>query len=301
LWVDIYDIPIARITEQYVQYVELLHQIDPDGVSEFLVLAATLMEIKSRTLLPRPPAEEVDEDMVDPRHELVRQLLEYKKFKDAARYLDDAASERAKKHGRSPVTVPLPPDEIEIEDIDIWDLCDAFNRMLEQTGQREAVHHVGIDDTPIALHAEDILDAIQRAGGAQSFTDIFVGRSKPEMIGLFLALLELIRQRRVRASQDRPFGTIYLHLLDATPLSYEAATDPTEETADEIPEPEADGAAEGETAETAGIEPDEPPIEEPSSLALEAHDEPELDVPTETHEIEPELSEMDNETQRAND
>jgi segregation and condensation protein A len=299
--VDIYDIPIARITEQYVQYVELLQQLDPDGVSEFLVLAATLMEIKSRTLLPRPPAEEIDEEMVDPRLELVRQLLEYKKFKDAARYLDDAASERARKHGRSPVTVPLPPDEIEIENIDIWDLCDAFNRILEQTGQREAVHHVGVDDTPITLHAEDILDAIQRAGGAQSFTDIFVGRSKPEMIGLFLALLELIRQRRVRASQDRPFGTIWLHLLDATPLTDIPDRAPIEETPDEIPLPETGATVEGETAETASIESDEPSFEEPPLPAVEPHDEPELDVSNQTHEIEPELSEMDNETQRAND
>jgi len=300
--VDIYDIPIARITEQYVQYVELLQQLDPDGVSEFLVLAATLMEIKSRTLLPRPPAEEVDEEMVDPRLELVRQLLEYKKFKDAARYLDDAASERAKKHGRSPVTVPLPPDEIEIENIDIWDLCDAFNRILEQTGQREAVHLVGVDDTPIALHAEDILDAIQRAGGAQSFTDIFVGRSKPEMIGLFLALLELIRQRRVRASQDRPFGTIWLHLLDATPLAYDTEAGPTDEITPEVHEPEADGTVAGETAETAGIEPDEPSFEEPSSRAINAYDGPESDIPSvENHEIELEPSEKDNETQRAND
>jgi segregation and condensation protein A len=223
--IDIYDIPLAHVTAQYIKYVELLQQLDPDGVSEFLVLAATLMEIKSRTLLPRPPADDADEEIVDPRLELVRQLLEYKKFKDAARYLDEAASERAKQHARSPTLPPPPSDEVDIENIDIWDLFDAFNRLLEQTGRREGVHHVGVDDTPIALHAEDILDSIERAGGTQRFDEVFTGRSKPEMIGLFLALLELIRQRRINASQDRPFGTIWLHLLDVTRLDDQAGPD----------------------------------------------------------------------------
>lgn len=217
--IDIYDIPIARVTEQYLQYVELLRQLDPEVVSEFLVLASTLMEIKSRTLLPTPPAEESDEPIVDPRLELVRQLLEYKKFKDAARRLEDAADEQAMRFARSPVLPPRAPEEIELETIDVWDLFDAFKQILEQTGQREAVHHVGVDDTPIALHAEDILDSIERAGGTQKFDEIFAGRTRPEMIGLFLALLELIRQNRVRASQDRPFGTILLHLLDRTPVN----------------------------------------------------------------------------------
>ncbi len=238
--IDIYDIPIARITEQYIQYVELLRRLDPEVVSEFLVLAATLMEIKSRTLLPGPPVEEREDQIVDPRLELVRQLLEYKKFKDVARHLDEAAGEQALKHPRSPVLPRPQTDEKDLESIDIWDLFDAFNRMLEQTGLREAVHRVGIDDTPIALHAEDILDSIEGAGGAQKFEEIFLGRTKPEMIGLFLALLELIRQRRVRVSQDRPFGPILLHLLDRTPLS--AATEPEDEPVEESPEVEGESA-----------------------------------------------------------
>lgn len=219
--VDIYDIPIATITEQYVQYVELLRQLDPEAVSEFLVLAATLMEIKSRMLLPRPPVDEAESEIVDPRLELVRQLLEYKKFKDAARHLGDAAHEHSLRYARAPAEAPRPPDEVDLESVDIWDLFDAFNRLLEQTGQREAVHRVGVDDTPLALHAEDILDSLRRAGGAQKFEEVFIGRTRPEMIGLFLALLELIRQRRVRASQEEPFGPILLYLLDSAPLDAE--------------------------------------------------------------------------------
>ena len=226
--IDIHDIPIAHITKQYVAYVDLLQQLDPDAVSEFLVLAATLMEIKSRTLLPRMPDEEGEEDIVDPRLELVRQLLEYKKFKDAARHLDEAADQRTRMHARAPARLEVSQDEVDLDNVDIWTLFDAFNRLLEQTGKREAVHRVGIDDTPIALHAEDILDSLDRAGGCQTFEDIFGGRSRPEMIGLFLALLELIKEHRVRAGQEESFGAILLYLLDRTPLG-EEITNETQE------------------------------------------------------------------------
>ena len=228
--IDIYDIPIARITDQYLEYVRLLEKVDPDIVSEFLVLAATLIEIKSRTLLPHAPPEESPEEFVDPRLTLVRQLLEYKKYKDAARDLEHAAEVRAMRHARSPVLPHVPPDEVSLENIDVWDLLDAFNRMLKQIGRGEAFHQVTVDDTPLALHAADVVDSIQRAGGTQQFEEIFVGRNRGELIGLFLALLELIRQRRIRATQDRPFGPIHIVLLDATPL-------------DELPEPAADSPA----------------------------------------------------------
>jgi len=232
--IDIYDIPIARITQQYLAYVELLKQLDPEIVSEFLVLAATLMEIKSRMLLPRPPDDQLDEDIVDPRLELVRQLLEYKKFKDAARSLEEAAAERALRHERRPTLPESNADETAIENLDIWDLFEAFNRLLTQIGKTGGVHQVGVDDTPIALHAEDILDSIQRAGGDQAFEEIFAGRTRAEMIGLFLALLELIRQRRIRAIQDRPFGPILIRLLDPTPL---------DRVEDIVDEPEDESAA----------------------------------------------------------
>jgi segregation and condensation protein A len=228
--IDIYDIPIARITQQYLKYVDLLQALDPEAVSEFLVLAATLMEIKSRTLLPKPPVVEGEEDIVDPRLELVRQLLEYKKFKDAAYALEDSAIERSLRFERKPALPEGEADEVAIENLDIWDLFDAFNRLLGQIGKTGAIHQVGVDDTPLALHAEDIVDSIERCGGTQNFEDIFTGRNRAEMIGLFLALLELIRQRRVRAIQDAPFGPILIRLLDPTPLD---KVDDTPATGDE--------------------------------------------------------------------
>lgn len=223
--IDIYDIPITRITEQYLAYVGVIQKLDPDLVSEFLVLAATLMEIKSRVLLPRPPVEEGAEELIDPRSELVRQLLEYKKFKDAAYALEDCADERAQRFTRTPVLPTVDPQDVELEDLEIWDLFEAFQKLLEQTGKSGGFHTIPRDDTPIALHADDILDSLQRAGGAQEFVTIFAGRARAEMIGLFLALLELIRQKRVRAAQERPFSPILLQLLDPTPLQDIAAVE----------------------------------------------------------------------------
>ncbi len=216
--IDIYDIPISRIMQEYMQYVEVLERLDPEIIGEFLILAATLMEIKSRLLLPSPPPEELDEEMIDPRLELVHQLLEYKKYKEAARSLESCASEQALKHMRSPVLPPRDPDEVEMDNLELWDLFDAFNRILEQTGKSEVAHQVTIDDTPIALHADDVIDTLQRAGGAYSFSSIFTGRSRAEMIGLFLALLELIRQKRISVKQATHSSEIQIHLFDPTPL-----------------------------------------------------------------------------------
>ncbi len=216
--VDIYDIPISQITEQYVAYVSLIEQLDPDIAGDFLVMAATLMEIKSRTLLPRPPVEEEEEDFTDPRLELVRQLLEYKKYKDAARSLDTALEIQAMKHPRVPVTPHLEPGEVDLDDVQVWDLFAAFQKLLVATGKRNRKHEVLYDDTPIALHAADILDSLERDGGACIFQALFEGRTKSQMIGLFLAMLELIRQKRVRAVQPGEFAQIELQLISADPI-----------------------------------------------------------------------------------
>jgi len=221
--IDIHDIPIARVTAQYVEYVDVLRELDPDAIGEFLVLAATLMEIKSRTLLPRPPEEEAEREVLDPRLELVQQLLAYKKYKDAARSLEDAATIRSQKFAREPIMPERPADETELENLDIWDLFDAFNKLLKQIGKAGGTYKIDVDDTPVALHAEDIMDSIEGKGGNQLFEEVFTGRTRGEMIGLFLALLELIRQRRVRATQERPFGPITLELLDRRPLDQVAA------------------------------------------------------------------------------
>ncbi len=212
--VDIHDIPIARITDQYCHYVEVLKQLDPNLAGEFLVMAAALMEIKTRMLLPSPPAEEGGEDdlQIDPRSELVRQLLQYKEFKDAAGQLQTSAEYQAKKFPRRPPPVQDDQEDIlDLEDAQVWDLLDAFDRMMKSVGARPGQQEIIYDDTPVELHADDIMDRLGREG-AMTFEKIFAGRGRLEMVGLFLALLELIRGRKVEAIQESNFGEIKIRI-----------------------------------------------------------------------------------------
>lgn len=233
--IDIYDIPIAQVTEQYIKFIEVVKKLDPNVAGDFLVMLATLMEIKSRALLPRQLAVDgEEEDFEDPRLELVRQLLTYKAFKDVAHELDLVGQVQALRYPVQPAGLPPQPGEVDLEDISIWTLMNAFNALLEQTGRGKTYHEVVVDDTPLALHAADMVDSLERAGGSQPFDAIFSGRTRIEMIGLFLALLELIRQRRVRISQDEQFGPITIHLISAIPIDEpedpDAATEPEENT-----------------------------------------------------------------------
>jgi segregation and condensation protein A len=236
--VDIYDIPVARITEQYCRFVETLGAIDPNIAGDFLVMAATLMELKSRMLLPRAPAEEESpEDLGDPRLELVRQLLEYKKFKDASFELDAAAQTQAMRWSRIPAKGGVPKaGAVDLDDVQIWDLVAAFNKLMSSIGAKAATHDVLFDDTPIALHATDILDRLVAEARDLPFEDIFVGRNKVEMIGLFLAMLELIRQKRIKIVQDRVHGPINITLLSAEPITIGEEWESAKPAGDDEPE-----------------------------------------------------------------
>ena len=211
--VDVLDIPLARITEQYVQHVRLLQQLDPDAVSDFLVMAATLIELKSRCLLPTPPLEGLD-DSADPRAPLVRQLLEYKRFKDAARTLGQAADERAKRYVRQPANLPKELEGVELEEVQVWDLLTAFGKVMESIGRGPGRQEIRYDDIPIELHAAEIIAILQREGPT-TFQALFDGQvDRLQVVGRFLALLELIRSHRIRAEQEKMFGTIYVFLLE---------------------------------------------------------------------------------------
>ncbi len=246
--VDIYDIPISRILEQYLHYVEVIHSLDPNVAGEFLVLAATLMEVKTRMLLPVQASEEGEEvpaDDLDPRSELVRQLLQYKAFKDAAHELGSAAEIHALRFPRRPDTPDLSEPALELEDVQIWDLVDAFQNVLNSIGQQVRNHEVIYDDTPIELHQTDILDRLDREGPL-TFRRIFEGRTgRSEVIGLFLAMLELVRQKRILATQDQSFGEIHIHVNPNPPDFLHEEEEP--ETAE-------GEAIEGEAAENEATE-----------------------------------------------
>ena len=212
---DIYDIPIAQILDSYMGYVDMLkgmsreNGLDINVAGDFLVMAATLMEIKSAMLLPRAPVVEGEAsaaaELADPRFELVKQLLEYKQIKDSAALLESRQKEHEQRFARVPAAQVGDADEpppLDLDEVQIWDFLTAFSRLMKEVGVRgPRMHEVTYDDTPIDLHAADIEDRLLREGKL-SLRGLIVGRkTRGEMIGVFLALLELIRQKKILVHQ----------------------------------------------------------------------------------------------------
>jgi segregation and condensation protein A len=226
--VDIADIPIALITEQYFDLLKQIHRVDVELAGEFLVMAATLVEIKSRTLAPASATgESVGNDprseTIDPRSDLVRQLLAYQRFRTAAGTLERLRDESARRftagsHGGED---PSAPEDfaVEIDDAHVLDLIEAFERIMQSVDvSRLGDHRVEYDDTPISLHQADLIDRLARSPRRRlSMRGIFEGRSRGEMIGLFLALLELARQQQVTVRQDSGDDEIEIELLQISP------------------------------------------------------------------------------------
>ncbi len=220
--VDIYNISISKITNQYLEYIEMLKGLDLDLAGDFLVMAATLMEIKSAMLLPRSNDDGIDDqESSDPRHALIKQLLEYKKFKDAASLLELKQQQREEIFARGDnVTRSLKKDnepELDMEQVSIWNLLETFDELMRQTGRYQDYSTIK-DDTPIDVYQVQILERLQ-LDGPLTFEHIFQNATnKLAMIGLFLGLLELIRNKLVWAEQPES-GIIYLRALTDEPAS----------------------------------------------------------------------------------
>ena len=211
---NIYDIPIGRITEQYMQYLDLMRQLNLDVAGEFIVMAATLMVIKSRMMLPvdrRQTDEGTDEEWVDPRLDLVRQLIEYKKFKDAAGRLAEfevLKQESFDYGGGRPKFEKSAADAADaLASIDMFDLLTAFQEVLARLNEVPQEELKGM-----RWSVPDKMDFIlerSRAEGQVSFSTLFTPRSpRGEVIVTFLALLELLRQHRVIVYQNDAFHEI---------------------------------------------------------------------------------------------
>ena len=219
--VDIYDIPLAKITAEYIRYVEVIKMLDVDLAGEFLVMAATLMEIKSAMLLPADEVNAFAEDESgDPRTELIRQLLEYKKFKDAANMLKLSAESQEQKFPRSDnIITSLKPNaepELDLDQINVWDLLSAFDTIMKATGNMMDISHIA-DDTPIDLYQIEILHRLQTEG-PMNFVRLFADKkNKLVMVGMFLAILELVREKLITAEQAKPGMPIYLRSLTDAP------------------------------------------------------------------------------------
>jgi segregation and condensation protein A len=221
--VDIRDIPIARVCEQFKEYLDALQLIDVEQAGDFLVMAATLVEIKTRMLLPRP--EELSEPADDPRLELVKQLVQYKKFKDAATLLEARAEEQSQRLPRQPPSPsPLPQGgkgrvrgansaPLPVKPVELWDLVSAFGRLMRETLALQA-QTISLDETPLHVYMEMVLARLQ-AEKRLPFSALFTPpHTRGRLVGLFLAILELTKRRHVIPEQPDPLGDIWVSLND---------------------------------------------------------------------------------------
>jgi segregation and condensation protein A len=244
---DILNIPIAFITEKYTAYIQLLDELNIDLASEYLVMAATLVHIKSRMLLPNPPADELadgsEDAELDPRAELVRRLLEYQKYKLAAEQLGlrPVLGRDVFPRGSSDQAAG---GEAPLEGVSMFKLLDAFQSVLTRT-QNTRDHQIDFDRFSISEKISELSDRL-RLVRRLIFHEIFdANTSRGEIIITFLAILEMTRLRLTRLSQDGPFLPIYIELRVTDDAAPEALFADTQAAADDSPETsgEADAAS----------------------------------------------------------
>jgi segregation and condensation protein A len=212
---DIYNIPIALITKQYLEYIDILKTLNLDLAGEYLVLAATLIHIKSKLLLPETPEE--GEEEADPRQDLVQQLLEYQEFKNASQSLQarDVLERDVFIRSATPAEPQSGDDDSQAWlEIGLFELVDAFRQVLGNLGQPELME-IDLDRTSLADRINEIMDQL-RERQSLTFTELL--NDLPErrlIIYTFMALLELVKQRMIRICQAGPFGVIRLFLAVA--------------------------------------------------------------------------------------
>jgi segregation and condensation protein A len=207
--IDIYDIPIAHITQQYLRYLELMRILDLEVAGDFLVMAATLMRIKAKMLLPLPGVGGEDEDQGDPREELVQRLIEYRQFKEAAGTLKEREAERRLLHERGMVPGDDEMGPLPLASATLFDLIDALNRVMSRLPE-PAVYEVQGE----VYDVEDKMQWIAGLAaeqGTMTFESLLVGcRVRIEMVVIFIALLELIKLGRISIIQVVEFGEIQI-------------------------------------------------------------------------------------------
>jgi segregation and condensation protein A len=214
--VDIYEVNLTRLATQFIEYVELMRMLDLEIAGEFLVMASTLMYIKSRELLPKEqqaPSIEEDEGE-DPRWELIRQLVEYKKFKDAAAQLQAREWEQEQVFPRLPVLAETPAAAPRAE-ASLFDLINAVSEILKRVGQREGFREIFEDKWTVSEKIEFLVKLLAERASVK-FSELFSGAtSRVEVVCTFLALLELIRLKQLVCAQSGEFGEIEISRVPA--------------------------------------------------------------------------------------
>lgn len=208
--INVVDISILKVTEQFIEFLDVLKEIDINAVGDFLDMASTLMEIKSRLILPH--GDEQTEELDDPQDDLVQRLLEYKKYKDAASILDEQSRAWQQHYPRVANDVTQPSHDLAdqpIQEVELWDLVSAFGRIIKES-QVTPPTNIRYDGTPIHVYMERIHEQLlseRRAAFSQLFEP---GMHKSAMIGVFLAILELVRHHSVRTEQNHTHGEIWI-------------------------------------------------------------------------------------------
>lgn len=215
---DIYDIPIAKVTRQYIEVMRSMRELDLDIAGEFFVMAASLMEIKSRMLLPRGEAalgENTDDDPLDPRWELVHQLLQYKKFKEAAAKLAELAAFQRDLLARHVSALAIVESERPLKSVDRIELWNAFNIVLRRLAEKLVVGEIKGEEVTVSDKMEDLLEIV-RTKKTFLFIDLFEGKpvTVRVLVATFIAVLELTRLRKLRIRQDEPYTDIHVEAVD---------------------------------------------------------------------------------------
>jgi segregation and condensation protein A len=209
--IEIYDVSLERITRQYLDYIDTFKMLNIELASEFIVMAANLMYIKSRELLPKdvqPPDEEAEED--DPRWELIRQLVEYKKFKEAAGFLGFQEVKSDEFFATTPEMPDLEAPVMSLGQVGIFDLIRAFQRVLKRFEKADDFREIVNDRFTVADKIEELLNIVP-VGGRVRFEELFTSASsRGEVIVTFLAMLELIKLNHLQVEQEQLLGEIVI-------------------------------------------------------------------------------------------
>ncbi|HEY0944900.1 MAG TPA: segregation/condensation protein A [Opitutaceae bacterium] len=220
--IDIYDIPIESVTKQYLTVIRSMQALDLEVAGEFFVMAATLMEIKSRMLLPRgqaavdPNAD--DDDAMDPRWELVHQLLQYKKFKEAASKLDELAAFQRDMLLRHVSQLAITENDRPLKNVDRIELWNAFNLVLRRLAEKLVVGEIKDEQVTVSDKMEELL-TLTRTKKTFVFTELFDGPVTVRvLVATFLAVLELTRLKKLRVKQDEAFADIVCSAVEEMPL-----------------------------------------------------------------------------------
>ncbi|MGA5690355.1 segregation/condensation protein A [Cytobacillus pseudoceanisediminis] len=224
LEIDIYDIPVSEITEQYLIYIHTMKELQLDVASEYLVMAATLLAIKSKMLLPKHEEEELEDEYgmemeEDPRDELVERLIEYRKYKEAAEELKEREQDRSLMYTKPPADLSEYVNDLQNEKADLnvslYDMLGALQKLLRRKKlQRPLSAKVARQEIPIEKRMSEIVNQLRNFKGRKKFTDLFPISDREHIVVTFLAVLELIKRKEIQVEQDRNFSDIFVASME---------------------------------------------------------------------------------------